>query len=730
MKSFWPILRLLLAAALPGLSLADPPITPPPDQPSLPAQILRETEAALREGIRQISPNASSEPTASRLFTAACRRAPARDLDLLRDLLLSLMERKTSDQNALAAYAAARMRQAIAQAGAAVPPLKMPPPRIPLPDSVRGDDELRTAWIAWHTAIDPYDAMLDAANAANRAAPLKEPGPLDPVLRQVVADPKPDQVPLFAQQLQGAQLRLAVRDTIVFPCSRALLLITTPGRLTPESPGAALNLALPRLGPDPTQPLGETRDSVCALLGACGLDWEQVFAGGMIADGIPVGRVRRIPAVFDDMNSWQALAARGSPHGVHLGVVIIRRGKIDNVRAMDFVRTALRTTPSAPDAQGARIANSRPLPYRLNPLPPESREEVLAVVRDFLALERPPEELAQNLRLLSPELYPLLAEPLRKLLHHPSHPIAAQTLGLLRGAKLADATTEITPPPPPLRIQVLVDGTPLPNTTLQVRMNSNAMALTSDGEGWISVSLANELDPSKLSSIILSTQNSDVTIKDGEWPGPWLELTVPVNPNSSEAIKAEAATTSLEVDLDPASNIDLKKPGKIILFRTRESSGRSAEALEFPLVDSLTFRRLQRGTFHVSVFAEGAAAYESKPIVLGKNGSIRLVRLEPGRNVRAKIDSGDSITHLFRCRLFHNGVALNIRPNDDYSGWDGLPLGKYQLKLEPWGKGLGAAFGAAGIPENGYDGFTHEFEIKADSPPVIDLGKFTLKAAP
>lgn len=738
--------RILLAFALLLTPLggaetppADPPkaeaaTTPTPDWDKIDfeqliAELDKATPGAVAAALKRF-PDTSSfgadHNLATRIFAAACRAASPEELNLLHHLLQSELQNNSTATYEFAAYTQARLRQQVAKAKSERTKITLPPPTAAAPEFIAQDPELRRTWTAWHQAIDPYYTMLDRATAANRAENAQPPAKAEETLRKVLAEPKPELIRTLVLHLGNEGVGFSQRETTQFPASQGLLWMTTQPALTPECLGAAFRLVSGRqaLGAPPKP--GALRETICDLLGVAGLDWEEVFAGSMLPDGA-APLARRLTVVVDDMSAWQALAARGSPRGVQLGLAVIRKSKLDIVRSMDFIRTALRTSSEEIPTNIDRARLTRGLPSRMEPLPPEVRDEVLNTLREFLSPERTPTELTQSLRLLPKELQTTMADPLKKLMHHPSYPIAQQARAMLVALKLVEESAEITAPPPPLRVRVMVDDAPLASARVRATTNFRTVSLSTDADGWVKVPLDQELDLAKLRKVTITSELNEVPTN--EWSGPWVEVSVPVDGKVDQEFTATATTASLEVDIDPTSEFQLSKPARIILTRNLEIPWRQQDRLNMPLQDSVTFNRLQRGTYHFEVQADGAARYQSKPVVLGKNGSIRLVRLEPGRNVRVKIQAADSVMHLGRARLFRNGEAYPMTPNNEYNGWDGLPYGKYEMRLDPWPGKLQALFlGVDGVPKNGYDGITQTFEIKADSPPTVDLGTLTLKA--
>ncbi len=728
MKRF--LLILCAGLALPGAIWSQGDLSKL-DVSDLTAEVDKASAGAVAEAIRRLPAVTAEEDggAQARLFIAACGAATEDELAQLRPIVSGMLGKNSSANYCFSAYTAAYFRTIVARAKREGTKLAMPPPDMKIPDALNGDEELRRLWVAWHTARDPYATIFDAAQAAIRAEKLPPPGPVEEILRKVLDGPKPELFREIVRQLQVEPLLVNVRENTLFPASRAMLLQTLPGKPTPETLGAAFRLYVGRLNTDNSAKPGSFREALCDLLTLAGLDWEEVFAGAMVPDNnLPALNARPPLILLDDMSTWQMLAARGSPRGVRLGLAVIRKTKMDSTRALDFITTALRASPVAPEPV-TRFRDGRSLPFRAEPLAPEVRAGVIAAAGELLAPERSPAELTLVIRTLPRNLLPELLAPLQKLLHHSSYPIAQQTRALLVEAKLVDENVEITPMPPPLRVRVMIDGQPLASRRVQAVLPLSSTMQSTDADGWLKLPLQTELDLTKVRSVQIISDLTEAANANGEWEGPWFDTTVLINGQVDREFTATVETTSLEVDLDPTSEVPLSKPARLILSRAREGRRYQPIRLSLPIKDALTFQHLERATYYVEVLADGAARYQSKPIVLGKNGSIRLVRLEPGRDVRVKFESSDSITHLSRCRLFRNGEAIAVTPNSGYTGWDGLPFGKYELRLDPWPqKGAALLLGVQGIPEKGYEGITHEFELKADSPMQVDLGIFQLKA--
>jgi len=241
----------------------------------------------------------------------------------------------------------------------------------------------------------------------------------------------------------------------------------------------------------------------------------------------------------------------------------------------------------------------------------------------------------------------------------------------------------------------------------------------SDADGWVSLPMDDELELESTARVRLHTENEG-PVEDGHFRQPWLDFEVDVKGQTNREHTVELSTASLEIDLDVAGQGALPKPGFLVLSNPGDRGQHSRDhQLNVPITDSVTFDCLQRQTYRAWVHGDGMVNYTSKPIELAKNGSIRLFHLERGHEVRVKIlPPGKKPIALSSVALLRDGKPFELPPNANDAGWSGFPTGKFRIHVGP----------DVSSQNQGLEPWDYEFEIREDSPSVIDLGTLDVKA--
>jgi hypothetical protein len=149
--------------------------------------------------------------------------------------------------------------------------------------------------------------------------------------------------------------------------------------------------------------------------------------------------------------------------------------------------------------------------------------------------------------------------------------------------------------------------------------------------------------------------------------------------------------------------------------------------------ESLLFQRLQVGRYRMVVRSETTVAKPLQEVHVTKLGSLKLVELEAGRAVRAQFGgawAAERITTI--AKLFRDGVQVSGTLHSRGTRWDGLPLGKYVLRIPSSTELENAVRIRALAQPPGSKSQRHaarevEFELTPDSPAVVDLGVIELK---
>jgi hypothetical protein len=377
---------------------------------------------------------------------------------------------------------------------------------------------------------------------------------------------------------------------------------------------------------------------------------------------------------------------------------------------------------------------------RTAPLPPDLRNEVLAALTGYFAEDRPTRTTFTVLVIIPDTLLPELQKPLEKLLQHRSYVVARTARERLVAVKLAEPTAAITPPPPPLKFRVTMNGAPIADTNIGVYL-AGTITNKSNADGVVTIGRESLLEPEKIRSVDLSAGPTDApkpaarNADDTEtvWPGPWLEVKQELKDGADREIDVPVTGASLEITFDPKSVPNPRGSAKVMLTRLPEKAARDQfVTVKTDQLDTVVFQRLQSGSYRVDVEAEGATFYQSKPIELAKTGSHRLVQLAPGRSLTARLaypDGSKSPTGAdSNLELSRNGVRIWQR---DYRNaqWTGLPMGKYHLHVPSTAERAarlpaGASRKSLGVPHRGYD---RDIELTADSPFLVDLGEIKLQ---
>jgi hypothetical protein len=691
------------------------------------------------------------------VFAAACTRAREGELGELGQVLAGIPKGHAYFLQCFSFYATARLRLQVAQLKRKPIRVEFPPTKAQPPAAFAAwPPELRDAWTAWHTAAAPYDELMEATAKAAEAAKAA-PVDLETTLRTFLPKPAPG----AWRELAKGNKELAGfcgmgMESFYHPRSRGLLLsLLSEEERIPAALGAALHQFPSYSMGDGPAPLGTL---VAEFLTACGLDWELVFLGSLLpdeAENLQGIAQRLFERSFNEAAPWETLGALGSPRGVRAGFALIRETKMEPTEALSFLLLALGPDP---DAGPVQFIMGNASPARRKALPAGVRAEALTILTTYLAAERPVEELQNALEAIPERLARPLRTPLETLVRHQNHVIAAKARELLAGARLISATTAIAPPPPPFHLRVLLDGKPVANTALTVQFDGNANDLQTDGEGRATVSLETVLEPAKIDRLrvevfprptpgesLTTPATSSIpgldppaakTAEDkpspDSWPGPLLDVSVPVKAGETKEYEFAATTADLEITLDPRSAVAPKERARVFLVRENPAHS-EARQIELSVApgETATFHRLQLDRYTITVSAENAVTCTLPKVLLGKAGSMRLVKLEPGRKVKGRLFFPDGKSAgsgaygvISRGQQAIAGIMLNDQPCDL------MALGKYNLHVYSTAE-IEAAGGAQGVvlevtsdPRHG--GLDYEFELTADSPPIVDLGELRL----
>jgi hypothetical protein len=730
---------LLLATPLPLPGQSPPQKISIPTEAQLAGQLAegKATVAVAVERLRALLPAFSAEDPRppmelaafETLFDAACARATQEELRALGEILAGVPVDHEHFAECLDDVTTAQLRLTIERLKQQPEKLRLPPFTKPVPDEFSiYPQELRDAWIAWNRAVAPYSLI---ATTAVQAKVVASPEERDQTLQNALREPKAEG---WKQLL--VELTQIEREPLMFTGSAyarrhrgGVLLALLQDGMVPEALGALCQqrrLTAPDVAPRNKGVLPDIDDLFAEFLKTLGLDWEQLLLGSLLS-GEMDGRA------FDfrsrRRNALRDLGRYGSPRGLQLGLSLIREKRLDPQDAFYFLVGAARPAP-APDAPAPANAE----------LPAEVRKAITEAIGNALGEATPPRNLRSFLSQIPNHVVPDLRAPLEALVKHPSHLIAGQARQMLASKQLIDPNTPIAAPPPPMRLHLTMDGRPLAKTQLQIyALELGSQSITTDDDGHAAIALDTLIDPSRVKSVYLSAQGprprSSTTEKaEDVWHGPWIDANVAVEAGVNREFEAAITTVPLEIALDPRDIGALQKPATLILRRTETSNFLSRNlTVEAVTSGSYTFEGLQIDSYRLEVFADGAAHYLLPRIPLGKTGSIRLIKLQPGRAVNARILSptGENVD-LTDCTLTQDGRPVEMHFNGNSNRMEGLPFGKYHLHLPTTAQHVAEIRKRGGFirvePKERHQGLDRDFELTADSPMVVDLGEIRLQA--
>ena len=783
MKSIWLLLSVVFALALPVHG--GKPSHPDPDE-WVPKILegkapIKDVLACLKADWRESEKPGHDGEVAlpdPDVFRAACFRATEPQLAELAGLLAKYPKGQEEFFQNFNAYAMARFRLQVAQ-------WKAHPKKVSLEPSAPGPaalaelpKELATGWTASRTVLAPYRKLFPPAPAPAEAPPSPEPAAVESILRRLLADPK-DPAWKDLLPMKAILLRQSGNDALPRSLDFAILNTLCAQEDLPAALGACLELA-PRASYEGNfrwqdLPASQrlTTDTIDFLRG-CGVPWEPVFLGLLVPENFSAPSDLKIGATAADLNAWRTLATYGSADTIRLGLNLVAKQHVAAELKLEFLLTAAGPFAgkefSSDGPYQARLLNMQ---ARKEKLAKPVRAEAIEAIRPLLDPKRPILEIFEILTSLPTSLGQPLRTSLLPLLKHPSHRLGSAARDLLVRAKAVPEDAPITPAPPPLRF-VLKDDKPVANASVQVEAGDEGLdTVTTDADGRLSIPLDDVLEPELIRSIrlkvgplpdeppisapaaapveappVAGAHPPDSGKPDPsppaaavaeaappqEWPGPWIDITVPVEVGKDAEREVVVKTAALEITFAPGPGLAADAAISAQLYRFPRAKEEPEGRLTMSSTSSgtLTFRRLQTGNYQVVVEPGACAGYVSKPIALGNQGSIRLLTLETARQVRGTVvfPNGVEQTLDFAGTVVPVGadVPLGSTPGE---GFRGLVPGKYVFKVNSSAEEL-QRLRESGMPlevaqnRGAHAALSREFEVLADSPATIDLGKLVV----
>jgi hypothetical protein len=314
-----------------------------------------------------------------------------------------------------------------------------------------------------------------------------------------------------------------------------------------------------------------------------GLDWAQLYAG----------------AVVDGRSEFlEPLGAAGGDAGARLLIAIDAFAGLDgwarerHVRALGEVVSPFRGTPASPDVQ--RVALQALAGHVRTG---EHPDVVFAAV----------EGLASRAAETRADLQRALALPYERAAQRAAS--ALQGLG----------ETVATPAARPVRVEVTVDGNPLPNREvrweLALRNTSTSSTGTTDAEGRFT------LDRDRFAGELPDRMEFG-TGEIGTTDAVWFEVTMPGPSGIPDVLRVDVRTGAIAIDVAdgdlPRGPAATDAPRALRLHRTDPPGGDVSIAfvsvMGIPLgpEKTITLPRLQRGTYQLELLWPGAAPWREQ----------------------------------------------------------------------------------------------------------------------
>ncbi len=720
-------------------------------------QLLAQMNAELRTGGRT-----DLLPVRSMLFEEACYRANGEELRSLGAMIPDLAPGADGTPNdcerfnkCIIFYGNAAFRHEVSKLAARPAHLKLPTSTAAPPAELTiAPKTLRDAWLARAAVMEPFERLKEAAisePAATKEMPetradiavLKKLGPSPPrgLWRELLWQAHREQL----QPMPGD--REVSRRALHFGLVLSLL---ADGRMD-----AAVGAVCSRLFDEEGYSNDPARQTYAAVtrhfLGAHGLDWEFIFLGLLLQERpVKPGEFR---VALANTEAWLMLGAFGSPRGVQAGLDWISFAKMGTEEARPFLIQAL-----GPDPVPSKVlVDSRP--KRAKVLPPEIRAQATPLFAGFLDPTQQLTPLHRALEDVSAWMAKDFETPLRKLLEHRSRVIAARALWLLKSAGLVAEETTLPPGPGPIRVRLMVDGVPLANTPVAVQTRGHSWRMATSAEGEVVLSTDGVLIRETIDSIQISGNPDQLVAPAARLPQaiaeilrskpdpipeqkpanagenppkPWFQVTVPVNPEGKTPKEVTIETGELEVGLKGGPGIPNDTPISVFLMRDGRVPLPSIQLPGKPW-QSVVFQNVQVGKYRLVVQGAGLAQPQFLDAHVTKRGSLKLVELAAGRTVHGTLAGGAPNLRLTSvARLTRDGVEVRTALYARGDRWDGLPLGKYRLRI-PSTKELEAAAQKRGIvrpptwQQPRHAAYEMDFDVTAESPAIVELGVIQLK---
>jgi hypothetical protein len=546
---------------------------------------------------------------------------------------------------------------------------------------------------------------------------------------------KEDEVRAFAWT--GANC-LDITDTEDAQDIALLLMLLREGRMS-EAIGASLKVS----GPTGSTSKPESyAKPVSALLERCGVDWEEVFAGGQVEQEMKEwGRERR-PYLA-------ALVRYGSPRAAALVRSLAHFAKPQNrtpyVGAFSgWIETSVKRASCADTEISLNLGITGSDDRVVRAMPKTIQTAVLHDIEEF-ATSDCPEDLAMHainafVRTQVPSSIPAL----KALARHSSRKVATDAATILCAMGERIKIPELAGP---VRFQILTNGKPL-QQDLEIAWRLASEGGTTDSAATVLADGVIEIPreqftlrdrPATSLGFKLYRLGEDGVIFETQLSAPW---------SFDDLTKVDVKVSSLEIVLQNRDGLNAPPPDKAFLglrrlpddnsddhqrevfSDTQTGSTLFREKSEIGATPSIRLAAVQKGKYQVWIGVPGAEIWRDT-VVVGPTGTKVEAKLKPGSDLRFQIfaPNGQRVTWV---SLLQNGEEVKAQRETTDREYRALPCGSYVLRIQPsdfFERERPELKTKRGPDQKPYKGRDISFTIEKGSPAVIDLGEIRLEAA-
>ena len=523
-----------------------------------------------------------------------------------------------------------------------------------------------------------------------------------------------------------------------------LLMLLREGRMN-EAIGAALKVA----GADGSESKPEAfAKTVIDLFERCGLDWEQIFAGGQVEREIR-GWGDEDPAPY-----LAALAKYGSTRAAPLvhQLAYFAKPKGRGRYVATFNAWIETTSPKANCGNTEvrlELGTSASGDRKVNSMPPSAQSTALRATEDFATAEAS-EDLALNaINIFRRTQLPSSIPALKALTHHSSRHVVEDAALVLcaMGEQI-----RIPAIGGPVRFQILTNGKPLPrDMEISWRVFSENGSFNSEvtvqPEGVIEISRAHFTTPDRPATKVelkMFGVGEGAVIFDTEFSPPW---------SFDEITKVDLRTASLEIVLGNREGLNAPPPDEAFVgvkrvsdekessaegelkskFFSHSQTGSSLfrEGNKISVNRSIRLPAIADGKYEVWIGVRGAEVWHQAVTVGPKDTKVDAT-LHAGSDLRFEVLLPDGRRTAWG-RLLKDGAEFEAYFDSRTYSYHALPCGKYVLRIpgsDPAGEVRDDKKIKRGPDEIPYQGRDISFTVEKGSPALIDLGEIHLEKAP